>query len=149
MTALEIQIVADYEQNGTSPEVIAADTGFELAAVKATLGQFSAKFRETEKLTLGTPAGHTVLVSPDELLEFQEIVKHLARCGETDSIRLKAASRLVDEGKGRLDRKKALSSVKRDVNVNIIQFNESLRAARQKMQEAIVEIKEIGMEKEA
>lgn len=141
MTALEIQILADYEQNGTSPEVIAADIGLELEAVKATLGQYSAKYRDSEKSLVA--ASPRALLTEDEITEFHEIIKHLARCGETDSIRLKACTRLVDEGKGRLDKRKSVDKIKRDIKINVIQLNDSIRAAREKMLEAIVDVKEI------
>lgn len=139
MTSSEIQIVADYEQNGSSPRLIAESMDMDIQAIKATLFQFSPKFREESKQIAKIEAE----IPAEEIDEFTSILKHLARCGESDSIRLKACTRLIDEGKGRLNKRYKVEKIKRDININVINLNNAIQAARQKAAEACIDVEEV------
>jgi hypothetical protein len=128
MTAVNNQVVQMYEDAQLSPEQIAEDLGYDLVAVKATLLQFSNVYRKLVNTAKDEPSeGIENLISDDELREMVDVVKTVARHSEIDSVRLKAACRLIDEKKGRLNPIREV----RGAQMNLIMFNQQLIQNRQ------------------
>jgi hypothetical protein len=99
--------------------------------------QYSAKYKE------GLKSG-TEEISKDEYTEFLESIKSLARNAESESVRARLLLRLVDEKKGRLD-KKTPKSIKGTINqVNIIQFSEEMKRVKESMMKhAIIDVAQV------
>jgi hypothetical protein len=127
MTSLEASIVTDYEQNGTSIEIIAADNGLEELSVKSVLLQYSKLYRDKQAASEE--------ISKGEYEEYLTNLKILALGAESEAVRARLLLRLIDEKKGRLDKKpvgRPRAQGPRTVNINILQFNEQLRKSREK-----------------
>jgi len=133
MTAISQEVVSMYEEANLSPEQIAEDTGFQLAAVKATLTQFSKVYRDVLKEKGATRVSE--MITDDELSEMLDVVKSLARYSEIEGIKLKAACRIIDEKENRLN---VINEVK-NANYNLIMFNQQLLANR-RAKEKVIEL---------
>ncbi len=134
MTAVNTQVVTLYEEARLSPEQIAEDLGYDSVAVKATLLQFSKVYRSLIK----KDDDECPQVADCELDEMFDVIKNIARYGENEGVKLKAASRIIDEKKGRLN---AIKEVKA-ANFNLIMFNQQLidnRRAKEKVIERKLE----------
>lgn len=130
MTAASQQIVTAFEDVGLTPEAIAAEYEYEVSVVKATLAQYSSKYRSaaTKDDDLG--------FKDDEAKEMQDIILQIARYSEDDNLRFKAARYVRDDKKGRLDLIKQLPGL----NISVLAFN----AQMQKANEAIARAKQIS-----
>lgn len=124
------QLVASYEQAGMTPEQIAATDGYELSAVKAILFAQSAKYRAD----VGKP-GHidratetdALDLTPDDETIANNVFRDLAQGAENEGVRLKAAMRIKDERRKRLDPRAGFKGI---VNqTNIITLNEHFAKA--------------------
>lgn len=129
MTAANTEIVEMFESLSMTPEQICVNTGYEISAVKAVLLQFSRVYRQVTK---GVDASDEHITN-DELVEAYEAVKEVMRYGENEGVKLKAACRLIDERKGRLDMVDTL----RSTSINITIFNQQILAAREAKDKAL------------
>lgn len=141
MTAISHEVVSMFEVAGLSIEAIAEDTGFQIESIKATLLQFSEVYRKLTKEKRETDGKSRVseLISDDELDEMLGVVKSLARNSEVDSVKLKAACRIIDEKENRLNAMKEV----RGSNYNLIMFNQQLLANR-KAKERVIELEAVA-----
>ena len=148
MTGTQTAIVSDYEQNGASPEQIAQDQDLDITAVKATLLQFSSKYRDTlqdKKSALVEKED----VTEDEYSEILAAYKNLALYSDNDFLRERALRNLINERKGRNDPKVKEQVVKSGGTINVFTLNEYIVEARAKaLQNAIdvgaIEVKQIS-----
>jgi len=130
MSGIEATIVSDWELNNTPIEVIAEDNDLDPAAVKAVLLQYSGKYRAAD--------GQDNPVSDNKLqdAELEELTRAYKALTFSDNehIRERVLRRLIDDKKGRLDKKpqqRAISTIK-NVQINVLQLNEALREQRKK-----------------
>jgi hypothetical protein len=126
MTAANTQIVTSYEDHDLTPEQIAKDQELDLDAVKATLMQFSAKYRREAKVD------DQLNFSEQGLVAANQVIEQIMQYSEDDNLRLRAAMYIRNDKKGRLD-----ATQMRGLNISVIQFNERLIKARQSVQEAV------------
>ena len=121
MTALEQQIVTDYEVNGTAIELLAQDYNLEQAIIQATLLKYSSKYQEEHK------DGKEEDISQREYEEIKRALKQIALYGESEAIRARVGIFLFNEKKGRNDGKgKNINNTK----VNILMLNDHIKQAR-------------------
>lgn len=124
------QLIASYEQAGMTVEQIAAADGYEVAAVKAILFARSAKYRaDVGRPGPANAASDTKaldLTDDDEELA-NRVFRQLAESADNDSVRLKAAMRIKDERKKRLDPRVGFGNVIN--NTTIITLNEHFAKA--------------------
>ena len=92
----EIELVALYEDESLSVEEIAASTGYERAIVIAVLLARSTKYRNEQKALAPGPKSNGApenelqpLVSKDEIAEFIEAYKSIARNADDDQMFIK------------------------------------------------------------
>ena len=109
-----------YETCGMSIEEIAEETGYDPLAIKNILLGSSSRYRRDNAGT------DEALVSDAELKQLAQAAKQLAFTSENDYVRAKMITYLIDEKKGRND-KKANGPV---VNVNILGLNDALARAK-------------------
>lgn len=117
-------IINAYEQEGMSPLEIAEDRDLDLTAVKTALMQGSSKYRkdcgkeeeEVDELNF----------SNEELRRANQVIVDLALGSEDDHLRLKAATYIRDDKKGRKEVTKALAGN----NFNVLFINEQLKKVR-------------------
>lgn len=128
MTAANIEIVEMFETLAMSPEQICENTGYEITAVKSVLLQSSKVYRKVA----GTTTAKDEYITDDEVSEAHEVVKEVMRYAKNEGVKLKAALRLIDEKKGRLDKIDDL----RGANINITVFNQQILAARSAKEKA-------------
>lgn len=130
MTALEQQIVTDYEVNGTSPTIIAQDNSLELPAVQATLIRYSSKYKEAIEQHREDD------ITQSDYERIKETLKQLALYSESDAVRAKVGIFLFNERKGRNNSK---SNVIKNTQFNILTLNEGIKQARQALMEGNIE----------
>lgn len=119
------QLKIAYETLRMSPEEIAEDRELDISAVKAGLMQCSAAYRrdcgveskEEDKLNF----------SDQDLLDVNEVIKQIAMYGEDDNLRLKAATYIRDDKKGRRDVAKQIGGM----TFNLLQFNQMMEQTRE------------------
>lgn len=129
------QIIAALEQ-GMTCEEIAEDCGYDIVAVKSVaLSQQSAKktaFKLTDPLAVGTsseePLNHT-LFSADDLTVARNAIVELVSTAEMEGVKLKAATFIINEVKGRNNIAKSL--VNGDFDIAVI--NAAMERAREAM----------------
>ena len=129
MSALETTIVSDWETNKTPIEVIAADLDLEIEAVKAILLQYSAIYRKQQN---GDNKNVDEALNDAELQELMNSYKALT-FSDNEHIRERVLRRLIDEKKGRLDKKPAAASAKnivKNLQINVLSLNEKIRENR-------------------
>lgn len=119
-----------------TPEQICEDTGYEISAVKAVLLQFSKVYRHIVK----EESAKDEHITDDELVEAYDAVKEVMRYAENEGVKLKAACRLIDERKGRLDMVDTL----RSTSINITIFNQQILAAREAKDKAMRILQEVA-----
>jgi hypothetical protein len=134
MNALERTIVTDWEDNKTPIDVIAQEMDLEPESVKAVLCQYSSVYRNS---TQGAPVENSKQAEQLNDSELQELMSSYRALTFSDNehIRERVLRRLIDEKKGRLDKKtpsqKAIGTI-RNVQINVLQLNETLREQRKK-----------------
>jgi len=124
MSSAQQQIKILYEQEGMSPEEIAADQEMELAAVKACLMSCSSAYR---KACGGEePEEDKLNFTNDQLEAVNRVIYEIAIGAEDDSVRLKAATYLRDDKKGRKEVVKGIQNTQ----FNVLMFNEQMQKIR-------------------
>lgn len=121
LTGANQQIITAYEVEGMSPDDIATSLEFEVSAVKATLMQFSSKYREDSKTEPNLD------FTIDEQLEARNAMVRLMRSSEDDYLVARLACKIRDDGKGRLD----IGSNMRGLNINVVLINERIKLAQE------------------
>jgi hypothetical protein len=129
MTNSSQEVINMYDILNMSVEEICLDTSYEPAAVKSVLLSGSSKYRASLKKERED-------ITKEELSEAYEVVKQYMRCSENDKIRFKAALRVIDEAKGRLDKVEEVKNSK----INILVFNQNILKAREAMEKGITTI---------
>jgi hypothetical protein len=124
------QLIASYEQAGMSPEQIAQADGLEVAAVKAVLFAKSAMYRQAVgrpgPLNAASDTKAVDLTETDEELA-NNVFRQLAESADNDSVRLKAACRIKDERRKRLDPRAGFGAIIN--NTTIIALNDHFSKA--------------------
>lgn len=111
-SAIDVQVKTAYEDLGMSPEEISAELGIDKDAVVYSLSNHSAAFRkfvrDNEKANLSltsTFIEDSSAAAPDvnreEAIEMLDIMKNIARESDDDGVRMKAATFVYNEHKGR------------------------------------------------
>lgn len=121
LTGANKQIITAYEVEGMTAEQIAESLDFDVVAVKATLLQFSPKYREDVKEDVSLD------FTVDEQLEAKNAMIRLMRSSEDDYLVARLACKIRDDGKGRLD----VNANMKGLNVNVVLFNERLERAKE------------------
>jgi len=129
MTALEQQIVTDYEVNGTAPALIAQDNNLELAAVVATLIRYSSQYKEAIESKKEED------ISEQDYERIREALKQLALYSESDMVRARVGIFLFNEKKGRNNAK---GSIIKNTQFNILSLNEGIKQARKALMDSTV-----------
>jgi len=119
MTAANQQIVTAFEELNLTPEQISEAFGFNILAVKSVLSQFSSKFKSAVKSSKNS--GFT----DDEAEEMYSIILNLARYSDDENLQYKAACRIIDDKKGRLD----IVNNQPGLQINVVTFNEQMQKA--------------------
>ena len=119
-----VAIKSLYENEGLNPEQIAEIQNLDIAAVKAALCQSSATYRKD--CGQESVEDTTLNFSDDELRRVNEVIVSLALGSEDDNIRLRAATYVRDDKKGRKEVVKAVANN----TFNVLQFNSLQQAAR-------------------
>ena len=122
LTGANSQILEAYENLGMSPEEISDDLDYDIVAVKATLMQFSSKYRSACQVTPNLD------FSIDEQLAAKQTMVELMRNTEDEYLRARLAMKIRDDGKGRLD-----IGIGRGLNINVNLFNMQLKQARERI----------------
>lgn len=133
MNAAMEQLKASYEQ-GATPEQISEELGFDIVAVKAGLMQCSAKYRKACGLEAEEVDG--LNFDNEQLREANAVIYQLALSAEDEHLRFKAASYIRDDKKGRKEVVKNMQST----TVNLLQFNEMVKGAREKMKSVLASV---------
>lgn len=133
MTAANQQIVSAFEDLGLTPDQIAEQFEYDEGAVKTILFQCSSVYRKAAKGDV------SLQYSDDDAERAMQIIKDVAFGSEDDHLRFKAACRIVDEKKNRLDVQKSVSGL---ANFNIVNFNvrmqEALRSLEKTREKTLV-----------
>lgn len=122
MTAENTNIVTAYETLGLKPAEIATEFNMDELAVKATLMQFSGKFRAD----LRAGEDKSLDFGDTDLEEANQTIVRLMRHSEDENLQFRAAKFIRNDKKGRLDIVKGIGNL----NVNISLFNQHLKAAQ-------------------
>lgn len=120
MTAVNQQIVEQFETLGMSPEEIAEQEGLDVISVKSALLQNSVVYRKALKNDVD---GNLSFTDEEEVMA-RQVIANIARYADEPGIQLRAAMFIRNDKKGRLDQQ-GLGTL----NVNILQFNEQLKKA--------------------
>lgn len=127
LTGANQQIITAYEVEGMSPDDIASALEFDIVAVKATLMQFSSKYREDSKHEPNLD------FTIDEQLEARNAMVRLMRQSEDEYLVARLACKIRDDGKGRLD----IGSNMRGLNINVVLINERIKQAQEAKQKVL------------
>lgn len=129
LTGLNQQIVTAFESEGMTVTEIAEAFEVELLAIKATLFQFSPKFREDLK---NADKSSDMDFKDNDLIEANQAMMRIARCAEAEdpNLSFRIYKYVRNDKKGRLD---ILSGI-RNLNMNVAVFNERLIQAREAVQ---------------
>lgn len=109
-----------YEVEGMSPEEIAQDRGFDVAAVKAGLMQYSSKYQKA--CGKEEEAEEELNFSNEQLQRVNDVIFELAMGAEDPHLRFKAATYVRDDKKGR---KEVIKNVAGN-NFNVLMINQQL-----------------------
>lgn len=123
LTGINQQIVTAYETLGLTISQIQEafqELALDSLAIKATLMQFSEKYRNDNKKVVNND------FNDDELIEANQVMVSLMRGADDEHLRARMARYIRDDKKGRLD----VHGI-RDINVNVMMFNERLLKARE------------------
>jgi hypothetical protein len=139
-----IQLIASYEQAGLSPEQIAAADGYEVAAVKAILFAKSAIYRAAVgrpgPLNAAQDAKALDLTESDEEIA-NRVFRDLAESAENEGVRLKAAMRIKDERRKRLDPRATFGNIIN--NTTILNLNEHFTKAASALAQKVLPAKQL------
>lgn len=134
MDPADIQIQVAYRELKLTPEQIASDFGYELAAVKLSLAKTCPEIVETKRVVpeFGMTAVKVEepLFTGDHLKLARDTILNLAAESDVDAVKLKAAIFVINEAKGRND-VKALVDATAGSNVALI--NDIMQRAREAM----------------
>lgn len=119
-------IVTLYEVEGMSPEEIAFSEEYELTAIKATLLQFSSKYKEAIKANI--EEGFT----ENEEKAARQVIAQLSQYAEDDNLRFRAAKYVRDDKLGRLDILKKTNGL----NINLLMINGAFQKALERVDKA-------------
>lgn len=125
MSSAAEQLKILYEQEGMTPDEIAGDQEMDIAAVKACLMSCSGKYRRA--CGSEEPEEDHLNFTNDQLEAVNRVIYEIAIGAEDDSVRLKAATYLRDDKKGRKEVVKAVGGAQ----FNILMFNEQMQKIRQ------------------
>lgn len=115
--AIQTSIVSLFERYpDMSVEEIASDRNVSVDFVRATLMTKSEVFRNVHK----AKEAKKEFISESELHEFYDNYKALARYTENDAVKEKCLAKLIDDGRGRLDKKEEAKGANVTNNLNII-----------------------------
>lgn len=129
MTAINEQIVSAFEELEMTPEQIAQDQDLDVTAVKSVLLQFSAKYRGVCRANPESPLNFT----EDEAVRARKVIVELMDYAEDENLRFRAACRVQDDRKGRLDGPKLMQGL----NINVLQINERFKKAMEAVRQTI------------
>ena len=121
MTAASEQIIYSFEELEMTPEQIAQDQELDVTAVKSVLMQFSTKYRGICRNQPESPLNFT----EDEAVRARKVIVELMDFAEDENLRFRAACRVHDDKKGRLDGPKLMNGL----NINVLQINERFKRA--------------------
>jgi hypothetical protein len=124
MTAETQAIVTAYESEELTPEFISEDRRLDLTAVKATLMQFSSKYRKD--CGQEDENEDALNFSKDEQLRVKNMMLDLALGAEDEHLRAKMAVIIRDDAKGRRDVVKNLNGA----NYNVLMINKLIQNGR-------------------
>lgn len=127
LTALNQQIITAYEECGLDIDQIAEEFSVDELAVKATLMQFSVRYRDNIKSARKNGEVSKADFTDNDLEESAEVLRQMMHSAEDENLRVRCARYIRDDKKGRLD---ALSGLK-SLNMNIAIFNQRLLQARE------------------
>ncbi len=131
MTSELEQLKIAYETLGMSPEAIATDRELDINAVKAGLMQCSPRYRRD---CGAEPAERDELnFSDQDLRDVNDVIRQTALYAEDERLRFQAAIYIRDDKKGRKEVVKQLGNQ----TFNILQFNESMKAIRERAAQVI------------
>lgn len=134
MDPADIQIQVAFKELKLTPEQIAADFGYELAAVKLSLAKSCPESIESKRVVpeFGMPAVKVdePLFTGDDLKLAKNTIVNLAAESDVDAVKLKAAVFIINESKGRNDVK---SLIEATAGTNIAMINEMMTRAREAM----------------
>lgn len=127
MSGSQLQIVTAYEVSGMTPEQIADDMGgdYDVASIKAALMAGSSKYRKD--CGQESPENDSLNFTNDDLAAVNDVIMHIAKYADDPNLQLKAAMYVRDDKKGR---KEIVRQIAGNNTFNLLQFNESLAAAR-------------------
>lgn len=127
MSGSQLQIITAYEVSGMTPEQIADDMGgdYDVASIKAALMAGSSKYRKD--CGQESPDDDALNFSNDDLKAVNDVIMNMAKYAEDPHLQLKAAMYVRDDKKGR---KEVIKQIAGNNTFNLLQFNESLAAAR-------------------
>jgi len=133
MTALEQTILADWEQNKTPIEVIAADQDLEVEVIKSVLMRHSSQYREQNKSgDAPSPEKEQELLRKAEVEELEAAYKQLALYTDNEHIKERALRHLINDRKGRLDKRVGTGmSMVKNTKINVMVLNETFKRNRQ------------------
>lgn len=148
--ALATSLVTMYELHGLGVDVIASEQDLEPVVVKATLLQYSQKYREACK---GEEKEDKEYVSPEETQEFIEAYKRIARFTEDDYIKERALKNLinlglkVNDGLGVQDTRKLLKDLGGAGNIlNLNMIIQQARADKMRIADRVEKVIEVKAE---
>jgi hypothetical protein len=119
-----------YEMYGMSVDALADEHSLEPTAVKALLLRHSRKYKENLQEEKEQEGATEEDISRDEYKELIASYKELARFSDNEHIKERALRFLIEEKKGRNDRR-ATKAMVGDIEQNILIFNESIKKRRQ------------------
>jgi len=120
MTSANREIVVAFEENGLTPEQIAGEFDYELAAVKGILFSCSSLYRGEAK------NDKTYEFTDSEYQDCKDVILSYARHGEENpALQVKCALFIVQDKKGYLDPRRALPQL----NINVLDFNSQMKKA--------------------
>jgi Fe2+ transport system protein B len=122
------EIKAMHEELGVPVEVIAAEKGTSVEAIKYVLSQVSASFRAETPLK-----ERQELFSKEDVQDAVQTIKWLTKNAEAESVRGRMAEFVVNEALGRNAAKMGVSN---SSQINVYQFNQTLLNARKAVQKS-------------
>ena len=129
MTAANQQIVTAYEDLQLSPEEIAAEQGYDIAAVKSVLLSSSVLYRKAVKKE--PELGFNDQQHQDAIAVISSIMQY----SEDENLKLRAATFIRNDIKGRLDVNKNGSMT--GLNINVTMMQEQMHKALERVANAL------------
>lgn len=126
MSAALTQLKIAYEQEHMTLEEIAEDLSMDIIAVKAGLMQTSNKYRKD--IGCETEADKNLDFTDEQMEVINEHLFYLATNAESEKVQASVSQYIRDDKKGRKDIKKLFA----ENTFNIVNFNDAIKAAREK-----------------